>query len=194
MINNKNIIALSGTHCVGKSFMREELKLRLKHRYNVIDVVSSSTDLKTLKDITQDHIQTLVAGRETQLLLDLLTDTSILKRADLILKDRCIVDTVVYSQYFYECNKISKQTLTLVEQIAASLYKHYKHIFILTAVDSIPYVLRDKYTMDEESRLVINDLFVAFYEKHKASVPLTLVTGETYTSRINSVYTDISSM
>lgn len=194
MRNNTNIIALSGTHCVGKSSMREELKLRLKHQYNVLDVVSSSTDLKTLKDITQDHIQTLLAGRETQLLLDLLTDASILSRTDLILKDRCIVDTVVYSQYFYDCNKISKQTLNFVEQVAASLYKYYKHIFILTAVNSIPYVLRDKYTMDEESRLVINDLFVAFYENHKASLPLTLVTGETYTARVNHVYQDIISL
>lgn len=193
MNHKSNIVALSGTHCVGKSTLRDNVQARLGDVCNVLSSDSNSTDLKKLKDVSQDSLQVLIAAREAVVLLDLLNSEKH-DKINVILKDRCILDTLIYSQYFYMQNLISRETLTQVDSIAKSLYRYYKGIFILQTVETIPFVDRDKFTMDSVSRLKINDLFLQFYKDNKTILPLYLISEESYKAREDSVYTDIISM
>lgn len=166
------ISCLSGSHCTGKtSILRALEKEFSKDRYLVVSE-SNTTDIKTLQNIDRLSIQLMILMREQSTLLELLIKYSG-SSSRTILKDRGALDTLIYSEYFKLRGLITEEQYRLIESACSEIINQYKYIFI-TTTEHIPFIEREKYSMDEQSRIELNSLFVAYYENRLTTMKPTL--------------------
>jgi hypothetical protein len=151
---------------------------------------SNSTDIKTSSTLSRVDVQLALIEREKQTLQRLLYTSTV---GTIILKDRSILDTLIYSQYFLQNNLIDYATYVIIEREAFEIFNYYKRMFIITTKD-IPYdATRSKYSMDESSRIELDVLFRSFYYKHKDALPLTLVDTSNLEERVKIINSFLTS-
>lgn len=175
----KQTYCFSGSHCTGKTTLINTL---IEKESTILLSPSNSTDLKKLEGTSTDLIQMLILNREQQTILDLQK----LDDNQLVLKDRCIIDTLVYTRFFFKQGKVLKVTLDAVEESAKRLLVEYKHIFI-TPIAEIEYLDREKFSMSKDTREEIAEMFLEFYEENKDMSNITLLKSNTLQGRLEEV-------
>ena len=178
----------SGSHCVGKTTLINTVSSLSEIARTTKVLTSNSTDLKLLEGVSLETRQVLLVQRELEMLLEIERVKREIhnERDAVILKDRSILDTLIYSKYFVEQGKLSKVIYTQIENASENILSRYDRIFILPVVDSIKFVERDKFSMELESRQRISDLFLEFVTDSKLR-NITLLDNGDLTFRADKV-------
>lgn len=203
-IKTKDFFMLSGAHCTGKSTILGDVQQiwSASHpAYSTITKFDEFRDLKVIpsgvENIKKDKNLSLI---ESQILLFNITYLTVLQvelakvdKPTLFLADRGIVDTYIYSLYFHRQGKIPDSHISYLRQLIENWMdlKPVTKLFI-TTIDNIPFdSTRKKFSLDEDSRKVINDYFLEFYESYKDRCFINLLPSDRH-ERITTLFNSLS--
>lgn len=154
----KKIFAFSGTHCVGKSTLINKIKQELSSIPFDLEVLpSNSTSIKGLnEELSLSEIQLEMIRREYSSLFMPSSSRDYLTK---FLKDRCILDVLAYSTLLLRHNKISKKIHEINTNALEELLPLYSKVFLLGISPEIPFVTRDKFSYQEDTRDEVDGIF-----------------------------------
>lgn len=161
----KKIFAFSGTHCVGKSSLINKLNSELSIQPLELKVLSSnSTSIKELQDtLDLQEIQLEMIRREYSSVFIPSSERDYLTK---FLKDRCIVDVLAYSTFLFKHNKISAKIQFINEEALEELLPLYSKVFLLNISKEIPFVARDKFSYQEDTREEVANIFLELQKRY----------------------------
>lgn len=153
------VISLSGTHCTGKTTLVNELKKDPFFK-DAIFLSSSGKGLSKFGlniNIEGDSLtQLYLACRDLQQLVEN-------KGQSMVILDRSIVDTFIYSRYLYHHGKIDRDTFETVFFLLKKIIKFIDHIFLLKPTFDL--VEGKERSMDKQFQMDIFDLFDSVQKK-----------------------------
>jgi len=162
-------IALSGTHCSGKTTLAKTLEKKLaKNNYKV------SCGLEVVRDCPfpvneQGSGQAQIWIMLTQILTELQ-----LESAEVVILDRCVFDHLAYAKWLYERKRLSQNELAFLKSIAESWSKTHPYNVIAT-LDPLPLTsdgfrsVNTRY--QKQIQVILSKIYVNF-AKHKPSETL----------------------
>lgn len=176
----KRRIALSGTHCTGKTTLLEALPEELP-QYTFIEGPT-----RTLKDQGYPINNDQSGNYDSTQLMCLHIDIENLKRTEsYIIQDRCLLDTYIYTQYLFNHGKVTEPVLKAVKSAWDALKFHYTAIFYPDPNDIT--LVGDKYrNSDIEFRDEIDQLFKSCIKPTKPGIPMYFISG-TNSERIERI-------
>lgn len=181
------IFAFSGAHCVGKTTLMANLVKEL----NITCIDSMSSNINKYNNVfSKDAIQLEILRREYDFLLN--------KRhsaADLI-KDRCILDIMMYTQFSQQSNEVSEEIAIIVENAFKTLINYYNIIFIIPIKPNLNYNFeREKFSYAFDNRSQINEMFLQFYNQYKNTYKnLHLLEADTFIGMKEEALTIINTL
>lgn len=162
-------IILCGTHCTGKTTLLENLSL---HNFPELKFIQSST--REVKDLglpinneadNYDLTQVICAGRDFE---------KIICNSNTIF-DRCIIDTYVYTLYFFRNGKVSDRVLDIVSGLMLQALANEKIGKIFLLKPDFKLVGDGVRSEDEEFRQDIHIIFQNLL--HNLSVEFEILEG-----------------
>ena len=158
------VYAIAGAHCTGKTTVSNMLLSKLE----ILGVSASLynslyTNVKQLETQHQVARQYGLIAREAVNILHLRENLG----EQVIVKDRCILDTYIYSKYFYEIGKLTAAEFETIQNLSMEiiLSKPYTKTFIFSTT-GVPFIERNKFTMLDDSREPLNRLFLDFQQTY----------------------------
>jgi deoxyadenosine/deoxycytidine kinase len=154
------IIAISGTHCTGKTTLVEELK-KLPEFEKATFLKSTGKGLQNLSlKINEEGnflTQFYIICRDIQQLIEN-------RHKDLVILDRCHWDTYAYSKYLFQQGRITDEQLRLLGDLVTSIDKiiPLDEMFILTP--SFELKKGDERSMDLKFQSEVQDIFSILFE------------------------------
>lgn len=146
--------SISGTHCTGKTTLIEKLKEVYRDNPEVSFYKSSTRDaLKyglTINEEASDEGQIYIASRDIVSFYELGT-------TPIVVSDRSIIDTYVYSYYFWSKGLIGRETVDYISGLCSKMISKYEKIFLLPI--ELPLVRDGVRSEDEEFRNEIGKVF-----------------------------------
>lgn len=147
------VISLSGTHCTGKTTLVNALK-EDPFFQNAVFLDSSGKGLSHLRiKINQggdDISQLYFASKDLKQTLES-------QNEELVILDRSIIDTWIYTKYLYLRDKVSTSTMAAVSAIRSNVEPLIDHIFIFEP--SFELVNEAERSMDKEFQSEVCGLF-----------------------------------
>jgi nicotinamide riboside kinase len=154
-------IALSGTQCVGKTTVLNQIE-----RLPFFDTYAFYKGSKTqeIKDYGLSHSEDANEYTQIIILSNMIKDAHLNEYLNSV-TDRCILDNLVYSKYLFDRKKISEELFKVIYNSCLDLIKKYDFIFVLQP--NIKLVSNNYRSLDEQYRLDINEIF-NYYINHFA--------------------------
>jgi len=176
------LVALTGPQSSGKSTLIEAIKeWSINTKYNFIYKPSATRILKskgftinnigdnfdnTQREVILSHINNILDYRE--------------KGGDVIL-DRCILDGVVYTNYFYKQGKVSDQVMSYADKAIKAYYPEYDRVFYLDPT-GVPLVDDNERSTD----VIFRKDIISIFEKYIEIYPVIKLTGS-IENRLNTI-------
>ena len=180
-----NIISISGTHCNGKSSIFNEFKEELSKDSRFL-FFGGPTRLLKEEGLPINQSET-ESYDETQYRcltydLDVLKQVSLLPKDKIVITERCILDTYIYTKYLYEKGKVSKTCFDLVKKSYLLHRGDYK-VFYIPTHQELKYEKDGIRDGDIEFR---EDIYKLFYDEYYGP-QFHWYTGTMY-SRMGHIY------
>lgn len=153
------VISISGTHCTGKTTLINELKKDPFFK-DAIFLSSSGKGLSkfglNINTEGDSLTQLYLACRDFQQLVEN-------RNNPLVILDRSIVDTFIYTRYLYYQKKIVKDTYDMTSYLLKVIIEFIDHIFLLKPTFDL--VEEKERSMDKQFQMDIFDLFDSVQKK-----------------------------
>jgi thymidylate kinase len=168
-------IALSGTHCSGKTTLAKTLEKKLaKKQFKV------SCGLEVVRDCPfpvneQGSGQAQIWIMLTQILTELRLEES----AEVVILDRCVFDHLAYAKWLHERERLSSNEFAFLESIAENWSK--THPYNIIALLSPLYLIKDGFRSvnaryQKQIQVILSKIYVAF-AKHRPRETLIVKTS-----------------
>ena len=175
------VISLSGTHCTGKTTLVNALK-EDPFFQNAVFLDSSGKGLSHLGiKINQggdDISQLYFASKDLKQTLES-------QNEELVILDRSIIDTWIYTKYLYSQDKVSTPTMTAVSVIKNNLVKLIDHVFLLEP--SFELVREAERSMNKGFQDTISGMFRSEFLLSSAFLPDYSFLPNSLESRIETI-------
>lgn len=150
-------VSISGTHSTGKSTLFDGLKK--DSFFNECEFVAGPTRFLQQQGYPiNNHADNYDSTQLMCLVYDLqvFEDT---KLKDIIVSDRCLLDTYVYTKYLFKKGKVSEPVFLSVEKVWLAKKDSYD-VFFLPSKNEVPLVADGVRSEDEDFRNEIQSLFL----------------------------------
>lgn len=164
-------IALTGAHSTGKTTLINKLRSHNDVDWEYVPSVTREIKKKygvTINEAGDDITQLLMVGGDLH--------NSMIYDKKSIIMDRCIIDTLVYTQWMYLKGQVTSDTLVHAEHIFGLLISKLDHIFYTDPAD-IEIEDDGVRSTDKKFRDEIIDLFEVIIKRKEIAGKLTILTG-----------------
>lgn len=179
------IIAFTGPQSSGKTTLIEAIKKReINIKYKFIYKPSATRTLK-LQGFTINNIGENFDSTQREVILshinNILDYYEYYDKSRNVIFDRCLLDGVVYTKYFYERGKVSDEVMKYADNVINTYYNEYDLVFYLNPID-VPLINDNERSTDIIFRKDIIQIFEQYIERY----PVIRVAG-TIEQRINII-------
>lgn len=181
------LIAFTGPQSSGKTTLLDLVKdYTDKQQMGYIYIGSSTRVLKT-KGFTINNIGDTFDETQMAVIKSHLDNIKYYEtHGGNVVLDRCLLDGIVYTRYFYNQSKVSEKVMNYSENILRKYYSAYDIVFYLDPT-GVPLVADKERSTDITFRNDIIDLFNEYLMEYKT----TKLTG-TIDNRLNTIKSTIS--
>jgi len=175
------IIAISGTHSVGKSTLINQLK-EIELPYRILFMDETTDHLRELgfrlsKKVSTGH-QFVILNEDFKRMILFSEFLKYTKEYDMIITDRSVMDTKAYIEYETEAKPYSDES-QMLQGVANSLERQflsvYNHTFYIPP--EIPLVTEGRRSLDETFRKRVDLHLIQNLNNQSMFVPFTTIKG-----------------
>ena len=181
------LIAFTGPQSSGKTTLIDLVKdYTLKHGLK-FEYKPSSTRLLRDKGFTINNIGETFDDTQKAVIQSHIANIELYEQSDSnTILDRCLLDGVVYTRYFYIQRKVSDKIMSYSESMFKKYYPKYDIVFYLDP-SGVPLVADNERSTDKVFRNDIIDIF----NEYLLEYPVTKLTG-TIDNRLKTIINTIS--
>lgn len=167
------LVALTGPQSSGKTTVIDRIKTWASDEGLNVNFVSSATRSLKAKGFTINNIGDNFDDTQREVILShILNILNYHEKGGIVILDRCILDGVVYTNYFYKQGKVSDEVMNYANDAIQRYYGEYYKVFYLDPT-GVPLVNDNERSTDVIFRRDIINIFEKYIEKY----PVIRVSG-----------------